>query len=369
MRIASARILPLAIPRLRPLKLAYATRTVYRGFLLELVTDTGLTGLGEAAPNFEVCGETVEATAAALAAMVPLLEDRDPLEREAILGLLEPWRRPHASALAAVDIALWDLAGKLAGLPLRDLLGGFRARIPNAMTIGILDLDQTVAEAQAILASGLYREIKLKLGLDPELDVARVRAVRSLVGPDFPLHVDANQGYDRQGALGVLTALAADRVDFAEQPVPALDLEALKWVSDRSPVPVMADEAVHSPEDALRLVRDRACSMLNIKLQKVGGLSRALDCLAIARAAGIPCLIGCMTETRVGIAAGAHLALASPGVSHVDLDGHVDLTAQPALGGFRVEDGQLALTGGPGLGVSLIPDGVGGPEWPKFLIS
>ena len=353
MRITGIKALPLTIPRLKPLKVAYATRTVYQGFLLQLSSDTGLTGLGEAAPNFEVCGETVEGTAQALAAMAPLVAGRDPLEREAVLGLLEPWRLAHAAALAAYDIALWDLAGKAAGLPLRALLGGARTRIPNAMTIGILPLDETVAEARAILAGGRFMEIKLKLGLDPELDVARVRAVREAVGPDFPLHVDANQGYDREGALRVLAALEPSRIAFCEQPVPARDHEALAWVSARSPVPVMADEAVHTPEDALALVRLRACAMLNIKLQKVGGISRALDVLAIARAAGLPCLIGCMTETVVGIAAGAALALGSPTVAHVDLDGHVDLAFNPATGGVAEDAGQLIVPAAPGLGLEL----------------
>lgn len=353
MRIIGITILPITIPRLKELKLAYVTRTVYQGFLVRLVTDTGLTGLGEAAPNFEVCGETQEATAAALAAMAPLLAGADPLARERLLARLEPWRTTHASALAAYDLALWDLAGKAAGLPVRDLIGGFRDRIPNAMTIGILPLEQTVLEAQAIFAGGRFREIKLKLGLDPDLDVARIRAVRRAIGPDFPLHADANQGYDRAGALRVLSALVPERLDFIEQPVPAKDTGSLKWVSDRSPIPIMADEAVHTPEDALALVRAQACSMLNIKLQKVGGISRALDCLAIARAAGIPCLIGCMTESLVGISAGAQVALGSPTVTHVDLDGHVDLAFTPAQGGVQVEDGQLILTGAPGLGVQL----------------
>jgi L-alanine-DL-glutamate epimerase-like enolase superfamily enzyme len=352
-RITGVKILPISIPRLKELKVAYATRTVYHGFLVQLATDAGLTGWGEAAPNFEVCHETLDGTAAALAAMAPLVTGHDPLERERLLALLEPWRRDHAAALAAFDLALWDLAGKAAGLPVRALLGGCRQRIANAMTIGIMPLEQTVAEARAILATGQYAELKLKLGLDPELDVARVRAVRAAAGPGFPLHVDANQGYDREGALRVLTALADAGIDFAEQPVPAGDLEALRWVSERSPVPVMADEALHTPEDALALVRARACSMFNIKLQKVGGISRALDVLAIARAAGVPCLIGCMTETLVGITAGAHLALGSAAVTHVDLDGHVDLARNPVKGGARVEEDQLTVSDAPGFGLEL----------------
>jgi L-alanine-DL-glutamate epimerase-like enolase superfamily enzyme len=353
MRITAIKVLPVTIPRLKALKVAYTTRTVYQGFLLQLGTDSGCTGLGEAAPNFEVCGEDLEGTAAALAAMAARVRDGDPLEREALLARLEPWRRDHAAALTAFDTALWDLAGKAAGLPVRDLLGGFRRSLPNAMTIGILPLAETLAEARSILASGRFAEMKLKLGLDPDLDVVRVRAVRALAGPDYPLHVDANQGYDAPTALRVLTQLAAERVDFAEQPVPARDHEALKWVSDRSPVPVMADEAVHTPEDALDLVRARACAMLNIKLQKVGGISRALDALAVARSGGLPCLIGCMTETRVGITAGAHLALASPVVTHVDLDGHVDLAFTPVAGGIREEGDRLTVPDTPGLGVEL----------------
>ena len=353
MRISGVKILPIAIPRLKELKVAYATRTIYNGFIIQVCTDSGLTGLGEAAPNFEVCGETLEATATSLAAMAPRVVGRDPLAREQILAGLEPWRRSHAAALAAYDIALWDLAGKAAGLPVRDLLGGFRQRIANAMTIGIMPLERTVAEAQSILASGRFQEIKLKLGLEPDQDVARVRAVRAVLGPDFPLHVDANQGYDGDGALRVLNALASERIDFAEQPVSAQDTGLLKWVSDRSPIPIMADEAVHTPEDALGLVRAQACSSLNVKLQKVGGISRALDVLAIARAAGLNCLLGCMTETLVGITAGAQVALASATVTHVDLDGHVDLAFSPVLGGVEVIGGQLTVPDAPGLGVQL----------------
>ena len=353
MRITRIRALPVSIPRLKALKVAYATRTVYQGFLLQLETEAGLTGLGEAAPNFEVCGETLEGTAAALAAMASLAAGLDPLAREAVLARLEPWRATHAAALAAFDTALWDLAGKAAGLPVRTLLGHSRPRIPNAMTIGILDLEPTVAEARAIQAGGRFAEIKLKLGLDPGLDVARVRAVRAALGPGFPLHLDANQGYAPAAALAVLTALAPEGIAFVEQPVAAQDLEGLKWVSERSPIPVMADEAVHSPEDALRLARAGACAMLNVKLQKVGGITRALEILAIARTARMPCLVGCMTETPVGITAGAHLALGSPAVAHVDLDGHVDLAWHPTRGGVQAEGDQLTVAAAPGLGLEL----------------
>jgi L-alanine-DL-glutamate epimerase-like enolase superfamily enzyme len=285
--------------------------------------------------------------------MAPLVRGSNPLAREAILEHLEPWRHTAAAALAAYDIALWDLAGKSAGLPIRDLIGGYRHGIPNEMTIGIKDLAATVAEARSIKASGMYAEIKLKLGLDPDLDIERVRAVRAAVGRAFPLHVDANQGYDREGALRVLQALAGAGIDFAEQPVPAEDRESLRWLSDRSPIPVAADEAVHTPEDASALVQSHACSMLNVKLQKVGGISRALDILAIARAAGIPCMIGSMTETLVGITAGAHVALGSGVVTHVDLDGCVDLAFQPAVGGIEIKGDQLTVPDRPGLGVEL----------------
>ncbi len=353
MKIVAIKCLSVSIPRLKELKVAYATRTVYNGFLLQLVTDIGLTGLGEAAPNFEVCHETMESTTQACRAMAPLVQGSDLLAREAILKRLEPWRLTAAAALAAYDIALWDLAGKSAGLPIRDLIGGYRRAIPNEMTIGIKDLAETVAEATRIKANGMYAEIKLKLGLDPDLDVKRVHAVRAAVGPTFPLHVDANQGYDREEALRVLQALAGAGIDFAEQPVPAEDTESLQWVSDRSPIPITADEAVHTPEDALALVDSHACSMLNVKLQKAGGISRALDILAIARAAGIPCMIGCMTETPVGIAAGAHVALGSPVVTHIDLDGCIDLAFQPTIGGIEINGDQLTVPDRPGLGVEL----------------
>jgi L-alanine-DL-glutamate epimerase-like enolase superfamily enzyme len=222
------------------------------------------------------------------------------------------------------------------------------------ITIGIMELESTVAKARHWVGRG-FRALKLKVGIEPAGDVRRVRAVREAVGPEIELRVDGNQGYSIQSAFAVAKELAALGVVVFEQPLPAEDLNGMKVLTESSPIPIMADEMVLTPKDAMR-VRWGACAKaVNLKLMKHGGLLRAAEVDTVCESAGLPTMVGCMGESVVSITAALHFALAHGNVRWADLDSHFNLLRDVAAP-LRVEGGDLVAPDAAGLGVRVDPD-------------
>jgi L-alanine-DL-glutamate epimerase-like enolase superfamily enzyme len=249
-------------------------------------------------------------------------------------------------------MALHDILGKRAGLPLWKLLGGFRDRIKTSITIGILPVTETVALARSWYDDG-FRCIKVKGGADLEADVERLLAVRSALGPKLELRFDANQGYTVEQTLELVRRSRRARLQLIEQPTPRAQPELMGRISSQVAIPVMADESLMSLGDAFRLARKDLVDMVNVKLMKVGGIAEALHVNAVSRAAGFEVMVGCMDESALAIAAGLHFALARPNVVYADLDGHIGLLGDPAQGAVLLRDGHLHPTGKPGLGFDL----------------
>jgi L-alanine-DL-glutamate epimerase-like enolase superfamily enzyme len=332
-----------------PYTVAYRTFDRAVNVFVRLATDGPLCGFGCAAPEPEVTGETVEGTEEALQAAAERLTGRDPLWRAAVLDRIEEPLRGKPAALAAVDMALHDLLGKAAGLPLWQLLGGYRDRMETCVTIGILPLEETVERARVRVVEG-FRALKIKGGRDPVEDARRVLAVRQGVGDAIELRFDANQGYSVDQALDFVERARPARLELVEQPTPQAEPELLGRVARAVPLPVMADESVQGLRDAFRLAREGLMDMVNVKVMKVGGLTRALHIDSVARAAGLEVMVGCMDEAALGIAAGLHFALARRNVLYADLDGHLGLVGDPTAGTVRLENGTLLPAPGPGLG-------------------
>lgn len=349
MRILAAEAWRVDMPLREPYAIAY--ESVDRAANVFVRLDAGThTGWGCAAPDGPVTGETPGGTLAVLAGdAAAVLRGADPLRPSALLHRLGPVLRDRPAARAAVDMALWDLVGRKAGLPLWRLFGGYRLRIRTSVTIGILDEAATVARAREFTARG-FRCLKLKGGLDPTGDAARVLRVREAVGPGVELRFDANQGYTVEQSLAFVALARRARLSLIEQPTPRAELEQLGRVTAGVPVRIMADESLMSLRDAFRLTRRDLADMVNIKLMKVGGLSEALKIAAVAQAAGWEVMVGCMDEAALSIAAGLHFALARRGVRYADLDGHLDLRDDPSDGAVRLRDGWLYPTEAPGLG-------------------
>jgi L-alanine-DL-glutamate epimerase-like enolase superfamily enzyme len=333
----------------QPYRIAYETIDRTTNVVVRVLTDGRVTGVGVAAPDREVTGETPDSVEAAVAVAGEALRGRDPLARAALFEILRREIGSHPSAMAAVDVALHDLLGRVAGLPVSVLLGGYRDRIVTSVTLGILGEEETIEQAREWIARGA-RALKLKGGLDVDRDAERVLAVRAAVGPHVGLRFDANQGYDVDGARRFVDRTRAARLELLEQPTPRDRLEQLGQVTREVALPIMADESVMGLRDAFHLARNELADMLNVKLMKVGGLHEALHVLSVARVAGFEVMVGCMDECALSIAAGLHYALARPQVEFADLDGHLDLVDDPTTGAVIFEDGELRTTGGPGLG-------------------
>jgi L-Ala-D/L-Glu epimerase len=300
----------------------------------------GERGYGEAAPS-ERYGESAE-SALAFVEEVGELGD-DPFALDEIMDRL-PAR--ELATRAAIDAALHDLCGKLAGLPVWRLLGLRRSGPPTSWTVWLGDPDDMARRAEA--ARDRFQRLKLKLGAGDGLDVERVRAVRSVT--DLPLQVDVNEGWSLAEALEALPQLSELRVAYCEQPLPAGDPGG-SVLKERALLPVYVDEDCHTLADVTACA-ERAHG-INIKLAKSGGIREAVRMAHAARALGLGVMLGCMLESGLGVAAGAQVASLC---DHVDLDGNLLLRHDP-WPGVEFVDGVQLPSEAPGLGVrEAVPD-------------
>lgn len=353
MRITRVESWPVDLPLEQPYSIAYETVSQVTNVFVRLETSSGLNGFGCAAPDAIVTGETPASTLEALRGVAePLLRGTDPLRHAYVLERLRDTLTHHSSLLAAVDMALFDVLGKEAGLPVWRLLGGYRDRMRTSVTIGILPEDETVARAREWVARG-FRSLKLKGGLDVEEDAARVRAVRLAIGPKVELRFDANQGYTVEQSLRFVGETRQSKLELLEQPTPRGEPALLGRVTKDVPIPIMADESLMNLRDAFRLARRDLVDMVNVKLMKVGGIAEALQVNAVARAARLEVMVGCMDEAALAIAAGLHFGLARPNVRYADLDGHLGLVGDPSATAVVLKDGVLYPRAEPGFGVAL----------------
>ncbi len=356
MRILRMEVVHLAMPLSQPYTIAYERIAHVDNLLVRLVTDGPHVGLGISAPDVGVTGETLSAARDALRDVVePLIVGSDPLRRAVVLEALDQALPKQPSVRACIDMALHDLLGKIAGVPVWRMLGGYRDRMVTSVTLGITGVEPAVARALEFMGDG-FQVLKLKGGLDVERDIEVVLAVRAAVGPHIELRFDANQGYDAEMAHAFHLRAAAADLSMIEQPTPASALGELRKVTRSVALPVMADESVLSLADAFLFARGDAMDMINLKLVKVGGLDAALLINGVARAAGLEVMVGCMDEAELSIASGLAFALSRPNVEFADLDGHFDLLNDPTVGCVHLEAGVLFPSDAPGFGLADVPD-------------
>jgi len=352
MRIRHVEVSPVRLRLREPYSIQYETVEEATNVFLRVETEDGKIGWGCAAPDPLVTGETPEAAEAALREAADWLRGRDPLRISLVAHAIEKKLPRAPSARAAVDMALHDLLGKAAGLPLFVLMGGYRRSIATSVTIGIVALEETLRHARERVAEG-FRILKVKGGKDWREDAEKVIALRRELPPGVRLRFDANQGYTAQEALAFLRRIGKGTLEILEQPTPARELLALQEVTRKASLPVMADESLLSLRDSFRIAARSLADMVNIKLMKVGGLVPARKANAVAEAGRLETMVGCMDESRVAIAAGLHFALAHRNVEFADLDGHLDLLDDPATGAPLLKAGRLSAPNLPGLGVDV----------------
>lgn len=325
-----------------PFIIARGGSSEYRVVRVTVTDDDGATGWGEAAPSKHY-GETADTVVAALPAYAAVLEGADAWSLEALEEGIARALRGNPSARAAVSAALHDLAGKRLGVPLYRMWGlDPAAAPPTSFTIGIAPDEDTLRAR--VREAAPYPILKIKLGTT--WDERVIRVVRELE-PTKMLRVDANAAWTPKRALAMIPLLHDLGVEFVEQPLPAQDVEGLRFVRERSVLPIIADESCLVSTDIPALVG--AVDGINIKLAKCGGLREALRMIATARAHSMLVMCGCMVESSLGITAAAHLA---PLLDYADLDGAA-LVANDPYAGARIDGGMIAIPDRAGLGVEI----------------
>ncbi|MFK5926279.1 MAG: dipeptide epimerase [Desulfuromusa sp.] len=355
MKITDIVIQTITIPLLTPFKTALRTVTEIENILVTVTTDSELVGYGGAAPTAVITGDTLGSIIGGIKHIRDNIVGMDLDIAEVIFQRLNNCLIGNTSAKAAVDMAIYDLLAKSLGIPLYQLLGGKVNKLETDITISLDTLEKMVTESQQKLKDG-FKILKVKVGGDPQLDIERLQAIQDAVGAEIKIRIDANQGWNAKEAVLVGRELERRNlnIELMEQPVSARDFVGMKFVREQLSLPVVADESLFSPRDALELVTMGAVDGLNIKLMKCGGIYNALKITAIAEAASIPCMIGSMMESHVSVTAAAHFAVSHSIIKRFDLDAPLFCSQNPAVGGIHYRGPEVCLSNAAGLGIETI---------------
>jgi L-alanine-DL-glutamate epimerase-like enolase superfamily enzyme len=349
MKILHTDIYKFSIP-MHPFTIATGTMHFAQNILLRIHTDAGFYGVGECSAFPMIVGETQSTCYEMAKDFAALWKGKEALAIEERMQELHDFTAFNATIKSAFDIALYDLAARSAGQPLYRFLGGKKKAIETDLTIGIDTPENMAQKAIRFKADGV-RMIKIKLGKNAKEDVERVQKIRSAVGEEIILRIDANQGWDFDSALYALQQMAPFHVQFCEQPMRHWNDHRLPELRSKVPIRLMADESVFDHHDARRLIAAGACDYVNIKFAKSGGILEATKIDDLCRQESIPCMMGGMLESRVALTAFAHFALAHDNIIFHDMDtcmlGH---TADPVTGGVRYKGYFLEIPDTPGLG-------------------
>jgi muconate cycloisomerase len=366
MKITRIETIPIRVP----LKKEFAIRsgrggahTVSPFLLVRIHTDEGIVGLGEASCTPRWSGED-QVTGAHLIRtyLEPLLVGESPVD---VARLTQKFRLAFAGnyfTKAAVEMALWDIAGKAAGKPIYELLGGqVREFVPTKWSVSGVEPPQAAEIARWAVAQG-FGAMKVKVGTEPDRDVARVHAVRAAIGGDIKLGVDANGGWPADAAVSIIERLYEFGIYFVEQPVPPEDVVDLAEVKKAIRVPVVADESVYTLQDAKTLAHLGAADVFSIYVGKAGGIGEARKIAEFAQSAGLKCTVGSNLELGVGSAAMVHLAIATRGITAeefpCDIIGPFFYQDDIVRQALPIKPGEARPNAAPGLGVELDEDKV-----------
>ena len=356
MKITDIKIGEISVPLITPFKTALRTVHSIEDIIVEIHTDTGHIGYGEAPPTGVITGDTKGGIIGALQDhIIKSLIGMEIEDLEGIMVKLDQAVVGNHSAKAAVDMAIYDLFGQLYNAPLYKLFGGNKKEVFTDVTISVNEPEEMAQDSRKAIEKG-FKTIKIKVGVDPSKDLERMKAIREAIGYDVEIRIDANQAWKPQEAVRILKEMeeAGIRLELVEQPVAAHDIEGLKFVTDNVSIPVMADESVFSPQDALRIMQTKAADLINIKLMKTGGLHHALKICSMAEIYGVECMIGCMLESKVSVNAAVHLAAAKRVITKIDLDGPALCSEDPIIGGSIFDGHKITLNNEPGLGIKKI---------------
>ncbi|MQA77533.1 MAG: mandelate racemase [Streptosporangiales bacterium] len=356
MRITGIEATPVAVPFHEDERWAFGARKGMISLLVRVTTDEGVTGLGEAAayPSADIVN-------AVLTSIEPLVVGEDPFAVERIMkrvNVVGTWHHVKATspAIGAVEMACWDIVGKVCGQPLVNLFGG---RVRDRVEYFYYLSRKPPAELAADTAKGAvagFRTFYLKVGSDdPRIDIERVAAIRDGGGPDVKIRVDANEAWSSSAAIRILTEMHAHRIELAEQPVSGRNLPEMAYLRQRLPMPLLANEASWTRWDQLEVIRHVAADVLSVDNQMDGGLLNLKRSAGMAEAAGLPVLKHSLGELGVAMYAAVHVMASTPNFVYAN-QGYASLLTDDVVAGaspLPYVDGCLEVPDGPGIGVEL----------------
>lgn len=357
MIITGVRCGRLRVPLATPFKTTAHILDAIDDVVVMLDTDDGRIGYGSAPASALITGDTHGAILDAVRNHLgPRVVGADVADLNRLVARVQTAMEHNTGAKAAMDIALHDLFGQCYGAPLYRILGGGDPSITTDITISVDYIDKMIADATAAVDRG-FGALKIKVGKDAVLDVERVKAVYAAIAGRALLRLDANEGWTPKQAVRAIHQLedAGVQLDTVEQPVKAWDLSGMAYVTERVSTPIVADESIAGLADVVEVIQRRAADVVNIKLMKLGGLSRALRVTDLAAMYGVECMVGCMLESAVATAAAAHLAVARADVvTRVDLDAPSLGRFNPVAGNVSFTDAEITIGQAPGLGITAI---------------
>lgn len=353
LKITSVETFPVTLPYSLPSKLSFGDFSEGNHLIVKVKTDDEITGYGYAVLNPAISGESQASATDCLHRFSKILVGEEAFNIEAIRIRMDKTVRGNLHAKASVEIALLDILGKYAETPLCNLLGG-RLR-DNIQVTRVVPLDSPKAMGKIAfkLKEEGYRSLKMKLRGELDDDVERVKTVRSSVGRDTLISVDPNMSYTPKKAIRLISEIERFEIELVEQPIPASDIDGLTQVSKASPIPVMADESVATPEDAYRLAKAGAVDAVSIKIQKMGGIVASKKVAAICEAADMQCVVGTNPSSRINEAANCHLIASTRNLNLPCEVGEFMRMKNDLASGLEVQNGFLKVPSASGLGVKV----------------
>ncbi|KPH94309.1 L-alanine-DL-glutamate epimerase [Pseudoalteromonas porphyrae] len=357
MKITAIRFAKLTVPLVTPFKTALREVSFIEDLVVLIDTDKGQVGYGAAASTPIITGDTHQGMISIIKYfLAPKLIGLEIENLNHICHVIQSTVVANSSAKAALELAVYDLWGKLYQAPLYKLLGGGSSTLRTDITISVDGIDKMLADCDTAVKQG-FDVLKVKIGNDLQQDIERVKAIYSGFSKYAKIRLDVNQGWNAKQTVFALQKLESENIELelVEQPVKSDDFKGLKYITERVNTPIMADESAFSPKQVIQLLEQNAVDIINIKVMKTGGLSRAIAIADITAQYQAQCMIGCMLEGSIAVAGAAHLASAkAQQITKIDLDGPALGQFDPVQGGVEFKGPSITLSSAPGLGITQI---------------
>jgi muconate cycloisomerase len=355
MKIIHVDVFPVVVPLKGSFVTSQSTRTHQRSVVIQVHTDKGVTGLGDVDPSPGYSEETPEEIVSCLEdTLIPCVVNKDP--REIILRLADMDQRieGHFHAKAALEMAFYDLVAKERGTPVHGLLGGpVREKIPLIGWIGHKSPEESADEATHWVRRG-FRTVKIKVGKELEEDTERVKMIRQALGPEVQLRIDANEGYTPERAIKAIRRFAPFNILYCEQPVSRDNLEGMARVRKAVNVPLMADEAILTPQDILAVAEKKAADVVKVKVMKNGGIYKTSRMIWLAGILGLRCVLGHGFTLGINALSEIHVAASLPNIMMpIETTGILKIEDDVFSPPIKVDNGCVDVPKAAGLGATL----------------